>query len=145
MQIFYWLTHSLTQSLMHSVKHSRKLATATASLLYRKCSYNFSFDPSLWWPLFPLKVMCSFPHHVRLPALHNNAPQHITMYPDNHRVQKWCIVGMTVGGGMAHEKVYPKLSSGIVHGHLIALVRYKKAQTCLQNDPAYYQQTSAKF
>jgi len=70
--------------------------------------------------------MCSFPHHVRLPALHYNAPQHITMYPDNHTVQKLCIVGMMMGGGMAHEKVYPKLSSGIIHGHLIALVRYKK-------------------
>jgi len=57
--------------LPHSVKRSRILATATASLLWRKClefcgeksftilnvyvyalvSYSFSFDPSLWWPL----------------------------------------------------------------------------------------------
>ena len=57
---------------MRSVKRSGKLATATASLLWRKClakkpftmlnayvyalvSYSLSFDPrfdpSLWWPL----------------------------------------------------------------------------------------------
>jgi len=40
-KIFYFskflLPYSLTHSLMHSVKHSRKLATVTASLLWRKC------------------------------------------------------------------------------------------------------------
>ena len=84
--------------------------------------------------LLPLKGHVRFKHHVRFSASRNNAPQHITMFPDNHTVQKWCIVGTTVGGGMAHKKIYPKSSSGIIHGYLIALVRYKQAQTCLQND-----------
>ena len=56
---------------MCSVKHSRKLATVIALLLWQKClefrakknfpylkclrvrmHYSFSFDPSIWWPLF---------------------------------------------------------------------------------------------
>ena len=74
LKIFYFSKFStalLTHSLMCSVKHSGKLATATASLLWQKCSefrdkkpftilnacmyalfsYSFSFNPSLWWPL----------------------------------------------------------------------------------------------
>ena len=31
----------------------------------------------------PSEVTCSFPHHVRLPVSHNNAPQHNTMFPDS--------------------------------------------------------------
>ena len=34
---------------------------------------------SVW---LPSKVTRGFTHHVRLPASHNNAPQHIVIFPD---------------------------------------------------------------
>ena len=30
----------------------------------------------------PSSITHSFSHHVRLPASHNNAPQHMTMFPN---------------------------------------------------------------
>ena len=68
---------------MRSVKRSRKLATATALLLWRKCLefrgektfhnikclrvctglLQFSFDPSVWWPL--LLSTATLKGHVR--------------------------------------------------------------------------------
>jgi len=90
---------------MHSVKHSRKLAIATALLVLRTCLeflgkiifHNIKclycsltllalillYSGHLFSVWLPTKITCSFPHHFRLPALHNNAPQHITMFLDN--------------------------------------------------------------
>jgi len=46
------------------------------------------------------------------------------------------IVGMMVGGGRNPPK--NQLPSGIIHGHLIVLVRHKQAQTCIGNDMECY-------
>ena len=41
---------------------------------------------SVW---LPEKVTHSFLHHVRLPASHNNAPQHMKMFPDSIIAALW--------------------------------------------------------
>ena len=99
LKIFYFSEFStalLTHSSMHSVKHSGRLATATALLLWRKCSeccgkkpftilyaylytlffYSFTFNLSLWWPYgCPQRlrtiphIVSGFPHHV---IMHRN-------------------------------------------------------------------------
>ena len=79
----FLLTHAC---LMLSVKRSRKLGAATALVLWWKYLefhgkknlfailkayvyalfyYNFSFDPSLWWPL--LLSMISIKGHTQVP------------------------------------------------------------------------------
>ena len=57
-----------------------------------------------------------------------------------HTVQQYCIVGTIKGGGRGPQRNQP---SGIIHGHLIVLVRYNKpAQMCLQSDPKRYERFS---
>ena len=46
---------------------------------------------------------------------------------------------------MVHEEINQSSLSEIIHGHLIVLVKHKKAQMCLQTDPKHYEQISTKF
>ena len=36
--------------------------------------------------------------------------------------------------GVVHEEINLSSPSGIIHGHLIVLVKHKQAQMCLQSD-----------
>ena len=47
--------------------------------------------------------------------------------------------------GMVHEEINLSLPSGIIHGHLIVLVRHKQIQMCLKSDPKCYERISMKF
>ena len=47
--------------------------------------------------------------------------------------------------GVVHEEIGLSSHSGVIHSHLIALVRHKQAQMCLQSDPKCYEQISTKF
>ena len=47
--------------------------------------------------------------------------------------------------GVVHEEINLSSPSGIIHGHLIVLVKQKQAQMCLQSDPKCYEQFSTKF
>ena len=54
--------------------------------VYALFFYSFSFDlygGHCFLVQLPSKVMRSFTHRIRLPASCNNAPQHITMFPDS--------------------------------------------------------------
>ena len=44
--------------------------------------------------------------------------------------------------GVVHEEINLSLPSGIIHGHLIVLVRHKQAQMC---DPKRYKRFSTKY
>ena len=44
--------------------------------------------------------------------------------------------------GVVHEEINQSSPSGIIHGHLIVLVRHKQAQICLQSDPKCYERIS---
>ena len=106
----YSLVYSLTRSLMCSVKRSRKLATATASLLWRKCLEfrgKKTFHNIICLCMCtvcshtvlalillcgghcfsvrqPSEVTRGFTHRIRLLASCNNVPQCIiTMFPDS--------------------------------------------------------------
>ena len=50
-----------------------------------------------------------------------------------------------MGGGYGPQKINLNSPSGIIHGHLIVLVRHKQAQMCLQNDLNRYEKISTKF
>ena len=47
--------------------------------------------------------------------------------------------------GVVNKEINLVSPSGIIHGHLIVLVRHKQAQMCLQSDPKHYEQFSTKF
>ena len=62
---------------------AKKRFTILNAYIYALFSYSFSFDPSLWWPVWlPSKVKRSFTR-IKLPALRNNIPQHVKMFPDS--------------------------------------------------------------
>ena len=46
---------------------------------------------------------------------------------------------------MVHKEIDLSSPSGIIHGHLIVLVRHKQAQMYLQSDPKCYERFSMKF
>jgi len=52
---------------------------------------------------------------------------------------------MTMGGGHGPQKISLSSPSGIIHGHLIVLVKHKQAQLRLQSDPKHYKWISTKF
>ena len=47
--------------------------------------------------------------------------------------------------GVVHKEINLSSPSGIIHGHLITLVRHKQARMCLQSDPKCYEQFSTNF
>ena len=47
--------------------------------------------------------------------------------------------------GVVHEEINLSSPLGIIHGHLIVLVRHKQAQMCLQSDPKRYERFSTNF
>ena len=49
-----------------------------------------------------------------------------------------------MGGGRGPRRINLSSPSGIIHDHLIVLVRHKQAQMCLQSDPKRYEQFSMK-
>ena len=47
--------------------------------------------------------------------------------------------------GVVHKGINPSSPSGIIHGHLIVLIRHKQAKMCLQSNPIHYEQISTKI
>ena len=68
----------------------------------------------------------------------------ISIWGMYHTVQ-YCIVGTSMSGGHGPQKISLSSPSGIIHGHLIVLVRHKQTQMCLQSNLKCYERISKKF
>ena len=107
-------------------------------------NFEYSMHPTGPILAFQLNIPKIFSEALASPAYMVLSYAYVAPYT----ISEYCIVGTIKGGGRGPRRNQPyscSLPLGIIHGHLIVLVRYKQAQMRLQSDPKCYERFSTKF